>query len=111
MRGTLPPLSVGTSSPSSGEMLAAQPRGREAGSVPSQRHVWHPLLAWKDTAGLLSGGSPLKCQPLTHNPEQAEDCLYSTLLLLLPRALPLRLGNSSLLASKSSNFLGTLPAG
>lgn len=57
--------------------------GCEAGSVPNQRHVWHPPLApgesWKDTAGLLSGGSPLKCQPRTHNRKQTEDYLHSTL--------------------------------
>lgn len=40
---------------------------------------------------LLSGGSPLKCQPLTHNPKQTEDRFHSTLLLLCyPGALPLR---------------------
>lgn len=60
MRGALPPVSVGTSSPWSGEMLAAQPQAvrQDLSQIKGTCgiHSQH-----EDTAGLLSGGSPLKC--------------------------------------------------
>lgn len=94
MRGALPPVSVGTSSPWSGEMLAAHPQAarQDLSQIKGTYgiHSWHEGESWKDTAGLLSGGSPLKCQPLTHNPKQTGLSPLRPFASLLPRALPLR---------------------
>lgn len=70
-------------------------------------HSHHEGSSWKKPTGLLSGGSPLKCQSLNHNPKRQRTAENSILLLLCS------LGHCPLerqgwfLASKSSILLGT----
>lgn len=76
------------------KMLAAQPESvrQDLSQIKGTCGIrsQHEGSSWKKPTGLLSGGSPLKCQSLNHNPKLTEDrSELHSFASLFPGALPL----------------------